>query len=233
MIGILVELILSYLLLKYFAGENLSALGLKITRYRLLLLVTSFIWPVVFYCAFEFSVGALVHNPLKLNPEYSFSAFVDALLYVFRAVIFEELIFRGAIFYILIKKLGNQKAVLISSIAFGIYHWFSWNAFGNPAQMAIIFLTTASGGYIFGLAFATSRTMYLSSALHFGANFSTMILFSRNKAIGSHLMVKSLADDPVIPVAVISILVLIVHFTGFQVLTYLGIRFCRSEQKDK
>lgn len=223
MIGILVELVLSYLILKYFANENLTALGLKLNRHRLFLLAVGFLWPVVFYCIFEFSVSALVHNPYKLNPTYSLSAFVDALLYVLRAVVFEELIFRGAIFYILIKKLGDQKAIVISSVAFGIYHWFSWNAFGNPAQMAMIFLTTASGGYIFALAFSKSRTMYLSSALHFGANCATMILFSRNKAIGTQILVKSFGVDPVVPMAVISIVVLIVHFTGFQLLTFWGL----------
>lgn len=224
MIGILVELVLSYLILKYFSGEKLSVLGLKLTGVRLMLLTLGFLWPVIYYCIFEFSVAALVHNPFKLNPGYSWSAFWIAFGYVLRAVVFEELIFRGAIFYMLIKKLGDQKAILISSVAFGIYHWFSWNAFGNPAQMAIIFLTTASGGYIFALAFAKSRTMYLPTALHLGANFATMILFSHNKAIGAQLLVKSFVVDPVVPMAVISIFVLIVHFTSFQIMTFWGLR---------
>ncbi|MES2456040.1 MAG: CPBP family intramembrane glutamic endopeptidase [Bacteroidota bacterium] len=224
MIGILVELVLSYLILKYFAGDNFAVLGLKLTKYRLLLLVLGVLWPVVFYSVFEFSVAALVHNPYHLKANYTPTAFIDALLYVFRAVVFEELIFRGAILYVLIKKLGYQKAVLISSIAFGIYHWFSWNAFGNPGQMAIIFFTTASGGYLFALAFAKSRTMYLPAALHFGANFSTMILFSKDKAIGTQLFVKSFAVDPVVPTVLISMSVLIVHYIGFQVFSYLVIR---------
>jgi membrane protease YdiL (CAAX protease family) len=224
MIGILVELLLSFLILKYCLLENLEVLGLKPIGARLMLLALGFLWPVLYYCIFEFSVAALVNNPFKLNPGYSWSAFWNAMAYVLRAVVFEELIFRGAIFYVLIKKLGDQKAILISSVAFGIYHWFSWNAFGNPAQMAIIFLTTASGGYIFALAFAKSRTMYLPAALHLGANFATMILFSHNKAIGTQLLVKGFSVDPVVPMAVISIVVLVVHFTGFQVLTFLGLR---------
>lgn len=223
MIGILVELVLSYFILKYFTGDNLTALGLSLNRHRLMLLALGFLWPVAFYCIFEFSVASLAHNPYKLNPGYNLSEFVDALLYVIRGVVFEELIFRGAILYVLIKKLGDQKAVLISSIAFGIYHWFSWNAFGNPVQMAAIFFTTASGGYIFALAFAKSRTMYLSSALHLGANCATMILFSKNKAIGTQLLIKSFPADPVVPIAVISIFVLFVHFTAFQILTFWGL----------
>ncbi|UUC45999.1 CPBP family intramembrane glutamic endopeptidase [Flavobacterium cerinum] len=231
MIGIFIEIVLSYFILKYAIKENLSVLGVKLTRYRFILFSVSIVWPVAYYCLFEFSVAALVHNPLKLNPDYTFSAFVNSVVYIIRAVVFEELIFRGALLYILIRKLGNQKAIIISSIAFGVYHWFSWNAFGSPLQMVFIFLSTGSVGYIFALAFAQSKTIYLPLALHFGTNFSTMILFSKNKAIGLQLLIKSFPADPVVPVAVISITVLVIHFSGFQILSYMYLKAIQKRSK--
>jgi membrane protease YdiL (CAAX protease family) len=47
------------------------------------------------------------------------------------SVLYEELIFRGVVLYILIKRIGEVKAILISCIAFGIYHWFSYGLFWN------------------------------------------------------------------------------------------------------
>jgi hypothetical protein len=47
-----------------------------------------------------------------------------------------------------------------------------------------------------------------------------MILFSGDVAIGDQMLLKTFTVDPVIPQAIISIPVLIIHFTGFQMLTW-------------
>ncbi|MGQ3088461.1 lysostaphin resistance A-like protein, partial [Flavobacterium sp.] len=136
----------------------------------------------------------------------------------FRAVLYEELIFRGALLYLLIQKTGTNRAMLVSSAAFGIYHWFAWQAFGNPVQMLVIFLMTGSCGYIFALAFVRTRSMYLPFALHLGNNITQMILFSGDASIGDQMLLRTFTTDPVVPQAIISIPVLIIHYTGFQLL---------------
>ncbi|NNK76373.1 MAG: CPBP family intramembrane metalloprotease, partial [Maribacter sp.] len=74
---------------------------------------------------------------------------------------FEELIFRGAILYILIKKIGVNWACIISAIAFGIYHWFSYQMFGRGMiPMIYVFLLTGAAGWMFAYAFARTRSIY-------------------------------------------------------------------------
>jgi len=169
-------------------------------------------------------VSLLVHNPYHPNPHYTLADFLVASGYVFRSALYEDLIFRGALLYILIKRLGPQKAVLISAVLFGIYHWFSWGALGQPVQMAIIFLTTGLAGYVFALAFEKTGSIYMPFALHFGIDFVNMVIFSQDKAIGLQLLVKTFATDPASPGSVISILVILVHFTWFPVLALAYLR---------
>jgi membrane protease YdiL (CAAX protease family) len=94
-------------------------------------------------------------------------------------VLYEELIFRGALLYILIKKLGVKAACILSAIGFGIYHWFTSGAMGNPWQMIFIFLMTGIWGVMFAVAFAKTRSLYLPVGLHFGWNFVNIVIFSQ------------------------------------------------------
>lgn len=224
MVGILVELLLSYLLLRYFADKNLKVLGLMPNGKRLLHLLTGILWPVIWYCTFEFVLSLMVHNPYHINPQYDTRTFISSLFFLFRTVGYEELLFRGALLYLLIRKIGSQKAILVSSAAFGVYHWFAWNAFGNPMQMLVIFLTTGSGGLLFALAFQRTKSMYLPAGLHLGADVATMVIFSKSTALGSQWLEKSFIQDPVVPAAVISVPMLIIHFVGFQVFTLIFLR---------
>jgi uncharacterized protein len=233
MIGIFVELLLSWILLKFIERKNLAVLGLRPTRQRIKQLLIGLLLSVPFMIALSLVVAFLVHNPYHLNPHYSFRDFANAIGYLFRSVAYENLIFGGALLYILIIRLGSRTAVLLSAIAFGIYHWFSWGVLGQPAQMAISFLMTGAGGYVFALAFERTRSMYLPFALHFGIDFASMILFSQDKAIGPQLLTKTFATDPVSPGSIISILVLLIHFTWFPLLVYVYLRKVHALRSDK
>jgi membrane protease YdiL (CAAX protease family) len=192
MIGAIVELLLSWLLLHLIEHRNLSVLGFTPTPRRLRLAGLGFLLGACYLTGFYLIEAALVHTPYHLNTGYGFLAFLKALWYVFKNVLFEELIFRGALLYILIRRIGPVKAVIVSAIAFGIYHWFTIG-FGKPVQMAFTFLTMALAGYAFAKAFEKSRTILLPFALHFGFNFTIMILFSKNGGIGPQLFVQGFA----------------------------------------
>jgi membrane protease YdiL (CAAX protease family) len=190
MIGALVELLLSWILLHFIEHRNLSVLGFRPTARRLRLAGLGFLLGVVYLSAFFLTEAALLHNPYHFNTTYGFSAMVKGLWYVFKSVLFEELLFRGALLYILIRRIGPTKAVLIAAIAFGIYHWFTIG-FGKPTQMAFIFLTMGLAGYAFAKAFEKTGTILLPFALHFGFNFAIMILFSKNSGIGGQILVQT------------------------------------------
>jgi membrane protease YdiL (CAAX protease family) len=232
MIGIFIEVFLSWILLKFIERKNLSVLGLLPTRQRLRELMIGLLLSIPFPIAFLAGVSLLVRNPYHLNPHYSLKDFLIAASYVFKAVLYEDLIFRGALLYILIKRLGPQKAVLISAFLFGIYHWFSWGGLGQPVQMAIIFLMTGLAGYVFALAFEKTRSIYMPFALHFGIDFANMVIFSQDKGIGPQLLVKAVATDPVSPGSVISILVKLVHFTWFPLLTLAYLRYRKRPTRE-
>lgn len=232
MLGILLELILSYLLLRYLAKNDLNAIGLMPKKNRLLQLALGFLWPVLYFCFYEYTLSLLVHNPWKINPSFTYRQFFSSLIYLIKSVAYEDLIFRGALLYLLIRKYGAQKAILISASAFGIYHWFAWNAFGNPIQMLMVFATTASAGYVFAYAFSRTGSMYLPAGLHLGCNLASMVVFSKSESLGQQWLVKSFPKDQVVPVAVISIMALIIHFAGFQILTWLLLkRFAKHNEQ--
>src|SRR5688572_22542700 len=105
MAGIIVELAVSWLLLWLIEKKNLGVLGLMPNRRRLiqfgmLLLVAGIC------CAAGFFMRMYYGERWALNPDYSFAQFMEAVWWNIKSVLYEELIYRGAILYILIKRLG-------------------------------------------------------------------------------------------------------------------------------
>lgn len=225
MYGILIELFLSYLLLKYLSKTNLEAIGILPSGARLALLSFGMLWALLYHCCFEYGLSLLVHNPWKVNPTYGFADFWPSFGKLFRSVVYEELIFRGAILYLLMRRFGGGIAMLVSAVSFGIYHWFVWQALGNPLQMLIIFATTGSAGFVFAFAFYRSQSIYLPVGIHFGNNLASMIVFSKSDMLGKQFLLKSFAHDPVVPNVAISLLVLFIHFLGFQLFTWLILKY--------
>jgi len=220
MIGICVELVISWILLRLIEKKGLSVLGLCPNSRRIKGLALGLLLTIPFFTAFFLIVSFLVHNPYKINPNYSFKDAAVALAYLWRSVAYEDLLFRGALLYILIKKIGPFGATLASGISFGIYHWFSFEVFGQPAQMLVVFLTTGVAGYIMAVAFEKTRSMYLPFGLHFGIDLVPMIIFSNDKKIGLQWLVKSHAADPYSPGGIVSIIVYIIYYTWFPLLAW-------------
>ncbi len=110
--------------------------------------------------------------------------------WILKAVVLEELVFRGALLYLLIKYLGAVRACLVSSLLFGIYHWFSYEVFGSRLVLMIyILLVTGAGGWMFSYAFAKTKSLYAPIGLHLGWNLVTAVVFSSGP-IGTQLLVQ-------------------------------------------
>lgn len=189
MIGILVQLALSWLILWLFAKTNLLALGIIPTKGRLINLFLGFLFAAL-CCILYFSVKTYFEKSnWVINKNFTATTALKSSLWVLISVLFEELIFRGALLYIAIKLMGVVKACILSAICFGIYHWFSFGAFGNPVQMFFIFLMTGLWGYMFAMAFARTRSLYLPIGLHFGWNLIQTVVFSGGP-LGDQLIYK-------------------------------------------
>jgi len=191
MLGLLIQIIISYLIIRWVQKENLNVLGLnpsisKITAFFLFCLIAGLCSAITFWLRMLFAKELWV-----LNPELNWHLTANAIWYNIKSVIYEELIFRGVLLYILIKRLGGTKGILISSIAFGVYHWFTYEVLNDPAKMFWIFLITSSAGYIYALGYYKTNSLYTPIGMHFGWNFVQSFIFSAGN-IGSGLFVQKL-----------------------------------------
>jgi membrane protease YdiL (CAAX protease family) len=191
MLGLLIQLVISYLIIRWVQKENLTVLGLYPSKTRIINLLL-FCMLAGLCSSITFLLRILFAQEMWiLNPTLNWPLTLNAIWYNLKSVIYEELIFRGALFYILIKKLGGTKAILISSIAFGIYHWFTFEVLNNPVQMFWIFVITFSAGFIYALGFYKTNSLYAPIGMHFGWNIVQSFVFSAGN-IGSGLLVQKL-----------------------------------------
>lgn len=186
MTGIIVQLILSWLLLWYFDRSNLLALGIAPTKSRLLTFVIGLVLSAFVCTTYNLLTTAFVDNGWIIKKQLSASAILASVWWVFKSVLYEELIFRGALLYLAIKRIGATKACMLSAVCFGIYHWFSYNAFGNPMAMLFIFLLTGVAGLMYAYTFAKTKSLYLPVAIHFGWNLIHIVVFS-NGPLGQQI----------------------------------------------
>lgn len=196
MLGILVQLVISWLIIWLVEKQHLNVLGFMPTKQRMLDFFI-FLLIAAACCASGFLLRMWWGNERwELNPILNGNLLWEGVLYNIRSVLFEELIFRGVLFYILIKRLGAGKAIIISSVAFGIYHWFSYELFWNVQQMTIYFFITGIMGLIYAYAYAKTFSLYIPIAIHFGWNFTQSFLFS-NGSIGKGILVLAKEQTPV------------------------------------
>ncbi len=178
MLGLLVELAISWLLLWLFERKHLNALGFDITIHRIKAFAIGFLLAALWCCLYYLSIAFLTRSNFSFNPSFTTAQFTSSSWWVMKSVLFEEFIFRGAILYILIVRVGEWKACLISAASFGVYHIFSYGL-SNPVQIIFVSCSTAVWGWMFAIAFTRSRTLYLPIALHFGYNFVHTVIFSQ------------------------------------------------------
>lgn len=180
MLGIIVELIISWLLLWFICKKHLSVLGFKPTTHRVIFLIAGLLIAALFCTLYQIMSTAFVNNGWVLNKQITNKTILENSKWTLISVIYEELIFRGALLYIAIKKLGIIKACLLSAVGFGIYHWFTFNVLGNPLMMLITFAMTAIIGFSWAFAFAKTGSMYVPVGLHAGWNLVSTVIFSNN-----------------------------------------------------
>lgn len=187
MIGNIILLLISFLLiwkLKY----PWDALGLKPGIRRVGFLLGGLLLASLIAAGYFSWTAHLADSSLLVNENYTWELFLSGLFWVFRGVLYEELIFRGVPLLILIRYLSVNRACLVSAVCFGIYHWFSYNIIGQPVEMGYVFLITGVAGYMFAYAFALSRTLYLPIGLHLGWNVVTILIYSQGP-FGDQLIV--------------------------------------------
>lgn len=169
----------------------------------------------------EFSLGFLLMGSLCLISQLFFSVindiswsvsgeitiikFLSATLADVNSVLIEELVFRGVLLYALIKYTSQQKGIIVSAAAFGIYHWFTYGVLGNTLGMILVFITTGLMGFVFAKAYAKTQSIILPFGLHLGWNWINGSIFS-NGLYGTVLLVPNQSVEMEGTFAIISFL---------------------------
>jgi membrane protease YdiL (CAAX protease family) len=179
MIGILVALSFSWLLLFLIEKKNILALGLLPIIKRFKQFLIGFIITAILCTLVQYFETILKSSIWVLNENSTGGSILKSFWWDVKSVLTEELIFRGALLYILIQKIGSKKSVLISAIAFGIYHWFTLGVLGNILAMTVVFIGTGIMGYAWAWAFSKTKSIMLAFGLHLGWNFLNNSIFSK------------------------------------------------------
>jgi membrane protease YdiL (CAAX protease family) len=112
---------------------------------------------------------------------------LDAFVYHLRSALTEDLVFRGALLYILIRRLGPRWGILISALCFGVYHVFSYGILHERAILiAYVIVVTGFTGSVWAYAFHKTRSIYLGLGLHVGYNM-VMSCFYESQPYGQLL----------------------------------------------
>lgn len=179
MLGILVILAISWLLLYLFQKQHLWALGLRPNARQGKMILLGFV-VTASLCVLDQLLEAFLKSAAwQVSETTQAMIILEAIYWDIKSVVTEELLFRGALLYILIQRIGVPKSVLLSGIAFGVYHWFSYGVLGSPWAMLFVFIGTGLMGYAWALAFAKSKTILLPIALHLGWNVVYNTFFSQ------------------------------------------------------
>lgn len=179
MIGILVAIAISWLLLHTIEKKNILALGFLPTVKSLKQFFIGFLITGILCVIVQYLEAYLKSSTWIFNKNVTSGIILKSFWWDFRSVLTEELIFRGALLYILIQRIGKQKGILISAVAFGIYHWFSYGVLGNVMAMILVFTGTGLMGYAWALAFSKTKSIMLPLGLHLGWNFIYNTIFSK------------------------------------------------------
>lgn len=221
MIGILIQLAVSWLLLWLLEKKNLSTLGLSSTKDRIIDFAFGLLSASACCLIYYLSTAYLSDNSWQFNKEFTLQMMGSSLWWVFKSVAFEELIFRGAALYILIQRTGVNIACLISAVAFGIYHWFSFGVLGNPIAMVYVFVMTGVWGLMYAFTFIKTKSMYLPLALHLGWNVVNITVFSQGP-LGPQLLMASNHGQKVTGIS--SVVLLLFQLLALPAIVYLYLK---------
>jgi len=198
MLGILVQLLISWVLIHFIEKKNLSVLGFRPTAKRLSDFVLFFLLTAA--CCFS---GFLLRMHFGrevwgVNPLLNVQLLLEGAWWNIKSVLFEELIFRGVVLYILIRRVGVAWALLISAVVFGIYHWFSFEIFGQVKMMIYVFFLTGIMGLLLAFGYSKTLSLYIPCAIHLGWNITRGFVFSEG-SIGKGVFI--LLEQPIVNVS--------------------------------
>lgn len=176
MIGIIVLTGVSWLMLRFVVKKNLFTLWFTPASEKGIEILIGL---TITLAAFGVPLGlkTLVYSiNWQLNPDADPTTLLNSLFFYFKSIMFEELIFRGAILTLLAHFTKNKTAILISAISFGVYHWFSYGMFGSGIiPMIYIFLLTGGMGLVWATIYIKTNSIVMPAMIHLSWNYMSAL----------------------------------------------------------
>ena len=195
-------LLFSFFSISIFFFENLKSLfNFPFSKKQTMLVV----YVLLFIICFSFFFNLLPSLVLKKNniqeiSNYSTFGFLKVLI-IFP--ILEELVFRGGLLSLLLKKISSKKAIFISALGFSITHYLS-----DSGLLAVFIL-----GVLLAHLYIKTKNIYFCIIAHILTNFFVIVLvpflasIMKIKEIPTQLMVLIIAG-------------LIIIFSSFKIYRY-------------
>ena len=177
MLGNVVILLVSWALLLY-ERRSLAVLGLSPSLLRVLQLLLGFLSTLALAVLLRNLFAFLAVFDWVPVPGLGTDFLFRGLYSTFNSVLFEELLFRGYLLYRLLALVGEKQATLLSAIAFGVYHWFTFSVWGNPALMIWVLVYTGFWGLMLAYAYTRTGSLALPIGLHWGWNFVDQVIYN-------------------------------------------------------
>ena len=186
MVGLLVIIVVSGVLLHFIEKKSITVLGVIPNQKHMIQFLVGFMCIVCINLTSIYIETLVKSIHWEMKPMY-YGDIYKAFIYHMRSALTEDLIFRGAILYILIHKIGAKKAILISAISFGIYHVFSYEmSLDRIIAIAYVILITGCTGYVWAYTFEKTKSIALGLGFHLGFNI-VMTLFYPSQPYGELL----------------------------------------------
>lgn len=168
----------SWLIIYLLEKRNIFKSWILPTTKRLTEFVKGFSLMVSLCAITQLILSAVSHSTWHVSTDLSLNKLLLSIYYDINSVLFEELLFRGVLLYLLIKYVHRRGGVLLSSVAFGMYHWFTNGVWGNLPAMVLVFIVTGFMGYVFATAYSKTTSFILPIGLHLGWNLTNHNVFS-------------------------------------------------------
>lgn len=179
MIGLLVILAVSWLLLHFIENKNIDVLGIIPNYKHLGQFTIGFVFIIVVCLAMIYLETLVLSVKWQLNSVIHYQSIFNAFIYHLKSALTEDLVFRGAILYILIQRIGMQKAILISAFPFGIYHVFSYGMLESRIiSILYVILITGATGWVWAYTFAKTKSILMPLGFHLGWNLIYSFFFN-------------------------------------------------------
>lgn len=184
MLGLLVIIVISWVLLRFIEKKNLEVLGIAPNKQRIMQFSIGSVF-VALVCLLIIFIETIALNvEWKMNDSISYKAIFHSFVYHVRSALTEDLVFRGALLYILISRLGAKWAILISALCFGVYHVFSYGMTGEKIIPIIyVILITGFTGYVWAYTFYRTHSILMGLGFHIVSNF-VLAMFYESPPVG-------------------------------------------------